>query len=83
MLDELPGIVMKAVYAAKGDPDAQAGIVETQARMLGVSVALMTHGDDRATDTLLEGASQYAIETAASTKRAGGLLEESIRKLGR
>jgi hypothetical protein len=83
MLDTLPGIVMKAVKGAGSDPDAKAAIIEVQARCLGISVALMTRGDTKATNDLLEGASQYALEQAASTHLVNDLMDKALKTLGR
>lgn len=83
MLDALPGLVMKAVNKAEGNPDAQAEIVEVQARMLGVSIAVMTKGNDKATDELLEGACHYAVEQAASTKQTNKLMDEALKRIRR
>lgn len=81
-LESLPKMVMKAVHEADNDPDAQAAIVEVQARMLGMSIALMTNGDARAANELLEGASQYAIEQAASTQQIDRMLNIALKKIG-
>jgi hypothetical protein len=74
-LERLPEIILKAAKAAGDDPDAQAALVEVQARMLGVSVAMMTRDDTRAANDLLEGAAQYALESAASIHAIHDLLK--------
>jgi hypothetical protein len=72
---ELSDLVMSEVYKAGHSPDKRASLIEVQARMLGISTAIMSYDDDRVTNELLEGASQYMMEQAASVKLISRRLE--------
>lgn len=64
----------KAMHGAKGEPEAQAEILETLLASVGMCVAASARGDAKAMNELLEGASAYLFESAASFQKLGAFM---------
>jgi hypothetical protein len=67
-------LTCQAMSDAKNNDRFRSAIVETMARSLGRTIALMCHGNQKAMSDFLDGAIHYAENEAAGMQKAGQFL---------
>jgi len=72
---DLSKLCSKAMREAKGDPEAQAEIVERLVNAIAFTIAMTTNGHQKTMQVLLSGAEQQMYEAAAGHA-------ETVRSLG-
>ena len=67
--DQLANLVSQEAAAAKSDADRMGVMIERLAAALGFTIALASHGDGKAIDTFIMGATSYAHEEAVEKSK--------------
>lgn len=72
--DELATLARREFFAAKGDPERIAAMIERLMHTAGFTIAMATDGDAKAMSTLLIGAEAHLNECAADSALMAQLL---------
>ncbi len=74
LVEPIKSAFAKAMHEAKGNPEAQSEILEALLASVGMCVAASAKGDAKVMGELLEGATAYVFESAASFQKLGAFM---------